>query len=309
MKFPKQVIKIIFNLNGRSNYVVRYLNLLQDKKYNKNICFDLLIINEKKSKRVKREISNLRIINFLSDTKIYGMNDIFRDIYKAKNLLKKYKYCCFVEDDNFIYPNSLLLSKNFLDANKDFIACTGNSFLFGIKNKKYIYLNKYIGPNTNISNETHERFKKNNNSLHYYCLFQKNIFLKILKNICKIKDDNLSEIFFNFLAIKYGKIKKFNNIYLAREYPRPRVYNIPHKTDWISNKNLLNEINFIIKKIDQTCSDKILDYSIFKYLSDRFKRSINSNLYLKLKIFFFKYIFLFLNFFSILFFLKKINKK
>ena len=48
-------------------------------------------------------------------------------------------------------------------------------------------------------------------------------------SITKIKDDNSSEILFNFMTIKFGKINKLNCIYLARKYPRPKIYNIPNK--------------------------------------------------------------------------------
>ena len=47
MKSSKKIIKIIFNINGRTRYVTRYLNLLCNNYYQNN-CFDILIINEKK---------------------------------------------------------------------------------------------------------------------------------------------------------------------------------------------------------------------------------------------------------------------
>ena len=42
---------------------------------------------------------------------------------------------------------------------------------------------------------------------------------------------------------KFGKIKQISSIYLARKYPRPKVYNIPHKTKWILNNKLNKDIN------------------------------------------------------------------
>ena len=63
MKSDNKVIKIIFNLKGRTNNVVKYINLLS-KNYNKNIVFDLLIINEKKRSTNSRTICKFKNYKF-----------------------------------------------------------------------------------------------------------------------------------------------------------------------------------------------------------------------------------------------------
>lgn len=297
MKSSQNTIKIIFNIDGRTEYVTRYLNLICNN-YNQKICFDLLIINEKKNKFINKKFKNLNIINTFAKKKICGMNDIFREIYNSQIILKKYKYCCFVEDDNFIFPKSLLESEVFLDNNSSFIACSGQSFIFSKKNKQnYYYVNKYTSPNKNLFNNIYQRFKNYNGALCYYSLFRIKFFLKILKLITQINDDNMSEVFFNYMTIKFGKINQLNNIYLARQYPRPKIYNIPDRTTWISNENLLTDIHFIIKTIDPNNSSELLENSIYKYISKRLydkNKKINFKdkvLYLinKFKFYFFNY--------------------
>ncbi len=296
MHTKNKVIKIIFNLKNRSQNLIKYLNLLSDENQ-KNICFDLLIINEKSNKVLNRNFNKINIININSYGKLVGMNDIFKEIYNARTILKKYKYCCFVEDDNFIFPNSLLDSKLFLDSNSDYIACSGKSFIYTSWNKKkYVYLNKYLLPNTNDSYILEKRYLNYNGALCYYCLFRKEVFLKILSFIIKIEDDNLSEVFFNFLTIKFGKIKQISSIYLARKYPRPKVYNIPHKTKWILNNKLNKDINFIMKCINSRYNTKLLDLTIYKYLSDRFKQIKKTNLVKKIIYIIRKYQFYILNY-------------
>jgi len=60
MKSRNQVVKIIFNLKGRTNNVINYINLLH-KNYNSNIFFDLLIINEKNIEPIQSKFTNLKM--------------------------------------------------------------------------------------------------------------------------------------------------------------------------------------------------------------------------------------------------------
>ena len=306
MIHSKKIIKIIFNISKRKKFLKRYLNLLNC--YNEDISFDLLIINEIDTKVLNFKENNFKIFNIIYEEKINGMNDIFRAIYKSQSLIKNYKYSCFVEDDNFIFPKSLINAKSFLDKNDDFIACSGTEFLFSKMNKRnYYYLNKYIGPSTNSFNTIKQRLENYNGALCYYSLMRQKIFIKILKSVIQIKDDNMSEVLFNFLTIKYGKIYELKDIYLAREYPRPKIYNIPSKRIWLSSKNLFYDILFTMKSIDKKCSDELLDISIYKYLSNKLKKNkLNFidrmlNLYEKSKFFL-------LNYFAIKNFTKNLNK-
>ena len=309
MKTSYKIVKIIFNIKGRSKYLKSYLNLLEQEDYNKSICFDLLIINEKNNKIIKKQIDNLKIINVYSKKKISGMNTIFKEIFNLEKILIKYHYCCFVEDDNFIFPKSLMESKNFLENNKNFIACSGKSFIFSLnRDFEYFFLNKYISPNTNSLTNIKDRFKLFNGALCYYSLFRTNIFLKITKLINSIHDDNLSEVLFNFMTIKFGKINLLNNIYLARKYPRPKVYNIPDKTTWFKNMKLNKDIHFVMRSIDKNYSTLIFEDTIYKYLSNRLKKSNKSKTKDKFLYIVYKYSFYLFNFRMINNFIKNINR-
>ena len=129
-------LKIIFNLKKRESYLKRYFLLLQQYSIN----FDILLINDLGT-TVNFDAENTletKIIYSQSKRDITGMNSIFKAIYDNRENLKNYKYICFVEDDNFIFPDSINECVKFLENNKNFIGCNGNSFLF-TKGKNFFF--------------------------------------------------------------------------------------------------------------------------------------------------------------------------
>lgn len=287
------ILIIIFNLKHRESYVSRYIKLLNNQ-INENEQLNLLIICEENIKEAEYYSKNLKIHFLKTKDKVSGMNDFFRSILKADSIIKNFKYLCFVEDDNFIFPRALQECAFFLEKNKDFIACNGESFLYSKKsNQKFYYLNYYFSPEKLNSDTFKSRLISYNGSLCYYSLFRYEYFVKILQKINLIKDHNLSEVFFNYFAIKCGKIKKINNLYLAREYPRPKIYNIPDKFAWLKNHYLIKDINIIINELSMNCENKkfIIENSILKYIAKRLSKRKNSDVFQTLKMKIKKYLF------------------
>lgn len=270
----KKILKILFLLKGRKRFVKRYLDLLS--YYNSNQSqFDLLIIKDIKENFFKydRDVKCKVILKESGLKKpIKGINDIFRSILINSKIAQKYKYLLFIEDDNFVFPEAILNCKKFLENNPTFISCNGKSFLF-TKNKKYNFLNFYNLPNTLQSINYMTRVKQFSGGIFYYSLFKSIFFIKILKNVVKIRDNNLSEIFFNFQALEYGKHKKLNNFFLAREYPRPTIYNIPNAFKWLQYKNLLDEKKIISKILIRNLKKRdkftFLILTLYKYFYHR----------------------------------------
>ena len=304
-KKNKEVLLVIFNLYKREKYTQRFLKLIS--AYRTENFLTILIINEKNKKRLNIKNKNIKVLQSCSKKKIFGMNQIFVEILNQKKIINKFKYICFVEDDNFIFPNSLNKFRYFLKKNSEYIACSGDAFLFREYKEKFLIENPYPLINNLIEKKTDKRFLSYNGGLSYYSLIRTKYLLKILEKIKLIKDHNLSEVYFNYFLIKQGKIRKLNYLYLAREYPRPQVYNITSKLEWLKNKNLLKELNIITNDISKGYSKEILDISIFKYLSVRFlkkKKNINH----KILDFFKKYFFYIKYMFLINYFFNKINK-
>jgi glycosyltransferase domain-containing protein len=281
-------LKIIFALNNRESYVKKYLKNIQEDSMN----YDLLILleNNKSLKISKQE----NIYQLQIKGKVNGMNSIFCYIYKFKNFVKNYKYVCFVEDDNFIFNKGLKACESFLDQNPTYAGCNGKSFLFNKSKKKSYLLNSYISPRFDDTSVI-KRLKKYNQlmGLVYYSLIRADIFLKICKKINKITDDNLSEIYFNYLLIIFGNLKSLNTLYLARMYPRPKIYNIPKLDIWLKKTSLNKEIYFISndirkelkKKLNQLNRENFLKESVFKYLSIRINpKNKKMNFFSKVKL-------------------------
>ena len=265
-------LKIIFHLKNRTGYIKRYF-LLLGKYSTGKANFDILVINEFGNyfdKNIAKELE-IKVIVKDSKTKFTGMNSIFREIYKTKNIINHYRYVCFVEDDNFIFPKGIFQSVVFLEKNKNYIGCSGFNFLYE-KKQKFLFISSYHTPNFFSKNLIQRAIQyKNNGGVVYYSVTKKKVFLKICKEISLIKDDNLSEVFFNYLLLISGKLKRINNIYLAREYPRPAIYNIPLLKDWLNYKYLSKDLNIIINSLIRNI--------------DSLRVKIDKNLFLKLTIF------------------------
>ena len=54
--------------------------------------------------------------------------------------------------------------------------------------------------------------------------------------------------------------------FLAREYPRPKVYNVPQSLDWLTNKQFSNELNNIVKVINEDLFQLLTLVKIKRYL-------------------------------------------
>ena len=140
----------------------------------------------------------------------------------------------------------------------NYVGCNGKSFLYKKTKEKTYLLNSYISPRFYHSSLI-ERLKKYNQlmGLVYYSLIRVDIFLKICKKISQITDDNLSEIYFNYLLIIFGNLKNLNILYLARMYPRPKIYNIPKLDIWLKKTSLNKEIHFISNDIRKELKKKL----------------------------------------------------
>lgn len=304
-------LQIIFNLKNRDTYINRYFNLLVKK----NIKYNILIISDPEIKLETSIVNNFSDFLYFSSSikEIRGMNDIFRNIANNKNLFSKFKYICFLEDDNYIFSDAIMSCEKFLNSSKDFIACNGLSFLFTKKKIKYSFLNFYSSPNFSKDNLIDRSIEyQKNGGLLYYSLIKSNVFSEICQKIKLINDDNLSEVFFNYLLLLKGKVKTLKIIYLAREYPRPKVYNIPTIFEWLKNENLLHDLNIVINEIknisiENKLNEKVLlENTIFYYMMIRFygyKNSNNFYYFIKSKLF----IFLLKKNSKIKYFLQKIN--
>ncbi len=265
------ILTIIFCLVGREKYLKRNIDITNQL----GAKTDYLIIKELYATMPEIPASlHAEVIDI--NQELSGMHDIFYSINKVSEKIKCYKFCHFVEDDNFIFPNSVhSLIKN-LD--KDKMAITGKAVIYnktGPKEINQYYLSEFSKKNVI------ERIKEYNlkGGLVYYSIFRSDFFLNICAEIKNCSDDYLCEMLFNYLTVIDTQVEKVNKIYMCREYPRPKVYNIPNNFEWFIQKDLSKEINIALEIIKRTLikkikidNEEIFDLTVGNYISKRFNQ-------------------------------------
>ncbi|MDG2228518.1 MAG: hypothetical protein P8L74_00175 [Gammaproteobacteria bacterium] len=279
-----KTVSLLTCLKGREDYITRYLYLSSVFDYKHKI----LILKEQGSTHFKIP-EDLDVSVIETDTQIYGMSDIFKVLNRHESTILKFKYCHYVEDDNFIFTESLDRLVDFLESSCEFSAAVGNAFLHD--NKTFSFLNSYRLPSIKAQT-SEERLLEFNGGLTYYSLFKTEEFTKICNIVSHISDNNMSEISFNISAVVKIRVKYLNVLFLAREYPRPRIYNIPSSLAWITDQKfsyeLRNLVEILVKelKLDMSYQD-FFNIALADYFSSRFSpkekllREIISNFYNK----------------------------
>jgi len=279
-------ILIIFNLKKREKYIYRYINILSHfvKSY------DILIINNS-SIKIDKTINSktFKIIIKNEKKNLKGMADFFGCFFKYQKILNQYRYAFFCDDDNFIFPDSIKKCEDFLNKNKNYIGASGKGFLFSEINRKFQFLNVYNLSNFNSKNLNSRIDQYNKHpAINFYSLIRVKNFLAISKSMRFLKDDNLAELLLNILILLSGNIKSLKEVFLARRYPRPQIYNIPKKNIWFSNENLIKEINLMIKLIKKFIKTNYLNIKfqivheklIISYIAERLKQTSKKKLQL-----------------------------
>ena len=62
-------------------------------------------------------------------------------------------------------------------------------------------------------------------------------FIEDIEPVELYTDANFDELLVNSLSIIRGKSKQIDCFYLARQYPRPPLYNIPNAYEWFTSYN------------------------------------------------------------------------
>ena len=214
---------IIIPTYNRSNYLKRILNYYNEyggEKYKIVVADSSLDENKKLNEKIISSFLNLNILH-LSDypTTIDGLHKID----DALNYVNT-KYCVFCADDDFVTPNGINQSMDFLENNQDFAIAHGHYISFHLKADKggkqqfcwtSIYPYKSITfPDAKTRLDFH--FSK------YYPTFyavHRTDFLKMIFNeTLKFTDDGrFGELLPSMLTLIYGKMKRLDVFYAARE--------------------------------------------------------------------------------------------
>lgn len=207
---------------NRPEFLKRILNY-----YNSyNVDYNIFIVdssNQNNKKINKRNISlyphlNIKYIDKCSSNMNFHMK--FGEMVKYA----KSKYCVFCPDDDFIIPNGINKAVEFLEKNPDYAAAHGTYISFYIyKNPflkkfwwRFFYRNKSI-----ISSDPLERlsYHLTNYNLVLWSVRRTEVVKTCYREFLNSKVNLIlfGELLPDMLTIVYGKIKRLNIFYAARQ--------------------------------------------------------------------------------------------
>lgn len=213
---------IIIPTYNRPQYLKRILNYYTGFEEN----YKIIIADSSSDENKRINKKNISLFSVLDIQYIEKYTSKIKPIYKWSNALNyvNTKYCVFCADDDFIIPNGIKESIDFLEKNEDFSCVQGHyiSFYLGnnLQKKEFIFKPCYTYYNSIISdNAKYRLFSNFVNYMHtIYSVHRTNLLKMILEESAKYTDDNrFGELLSSMLDITYGKMKKLDILYSARE--------------------------------------------------------------------------------------------
>jgi glycosyltransferase domain-containing protein len=214
---------IIIPTYNRPNYLKRILNYYNEDGGNYNIIVADSSSDENK-KRDEKIISSFSSIN-ISHLNIYPSEIItmhkFADALNYVNT----KYCVLCADDDFVTPTGINQSMDFLEKNPDFTVAHGHYISFYLetdKGGKQQFCWQPIYPYKSITFPD-AKSRLNFHSSHYtiptfYGVHRTDFLKMIFKETLKFTDDyRFGELLPSMLTLIYGKMKRLDVLYAARE--------------------------------------------------------------------------------------------
>ncbi len=279
-----------YNRPGRLKRLLDYYN-----KYGKNFNIIVADSSSDESKKLnKKAVSIFLDLNIRHLSNYSSIINFFHKITDALNYVNT-KYCVLCADDDFITTNGMNKSVDFLEKNPDFSCAHGHYISFCLRaNKKgrqqLVCRSLYPGKQINFLEAGYRLFYHLSNYQipTFYAVHRTNLLKMIFKDTVKFTDDGkFGELLPTMLTLIYGKMKKIDVLYSAREKNYGSVRPI-RKTfnDFIKNKTYDRKYNkfknclveHLIKNSRMTSDeakeliDKAMTEFLNKYCSKRFKQ-------------------------------------
>lgn len=216
-------VSIIIPTYNRPAYLRRILDYYNDCGKDFNI-----IVADSSSNENKR--LNKRIIQGFPNINISYLNDYppelrwFHKVADAVNHVEE-KYCVLCADDDFVTPNGINQSVDFLEKNPDFTVAHGYYIGFYLKtdeegNQQFYWKPAYSHESITFSDpKLRLNYHLSNYSqLTIYGVHRADFLKVILEETAKFTDDDrFGELLPSMLTLIYGKMKCLDVLYGARE--------------------------------------------------------------------------------------------
>ena len=262
--FLKRLLQFI---NGQKNFNIIILDSSSNKKNKEFYSFQ----NEFKKK-------NIRIIYFKKDIMLN------KKISLSLNMIKT-KYVLLCPDDDFIFPNSVIKAKKFLEKNSNYICAHGDYYAHpnfkDLKEKKDFFFYKlYSSKNLekpNPQDRLAQYLSKIGGIFPYYALYRTKSFKQIWLNHYKYlkRNEGFIEILPSSLSFLLGNHKVLPIIWMSKESNNNSPFDNINKLDHIFNEYVYKRYfdclisfskkhNLNLTKKDYAKIRKLLEYRLFK---------------------------------------------
>lgn len=216
-------LTLIIPTYNRPNFLKRILSYYSSY----DIKFNIIIVDSSIPSNKKL---NKKILSFFPQLNILYLDHFSPKLaphYKYAEMVKyvKSKYVCFCPDDDFIVPNGIKEAVDFLEKNSDYAAAHGTYISF------YVYINsfgsknfwwKFVYPYNSIASPNPTRRLISHLTNYYQVLWavrKTDVVKQAYKGFLKSKVDPylFGELLPDMLSLIYGKMKRLNNFYAARQ--------------------------------------------------------------------------------------------
>ena len=213
---------ILIPTYNRSYYLRRILSYYNEYAGN----YDIIVAdsssdeNKKRNKKIISLFSNINILYINYHSEIHPHHK-FTDALNHVNT----KYCVFCADDDFVAPNGIDQSTDFLEKNPDFTVAHGYYISFYLKNdkrkKQHFYWDPIYPYKSITFPDAEHRLTEHfsNYSVPTFYAVHRTDFLKmIFKETMDFTDDyRFGELLPSVLTLIHGKMKCLDVLYTARE--------------------------------------------------------------------------------------------
>ncbi len=219
------MFSIIIPTHNRSKYLKRILN------YYDSFSIDISIIVVDSSPNEIKGLNKQIVASFLNKDIRYieGHLLMVRKIAEAVNYVNT-KYCVICADDDFITPNGIKQSLNFLEKNPDFTIAYGHFISFYLKTDKegkqqFCWTPAYPSQESITFSDPKDRlayYLSNYPVSTLYAVYRTNFMKTVFEEILKFTNDSrFGELSPSMLTSIYGKIKFLEKVFYAAKESMP----------------------------------------------------------------------------------------
>lgn len=295
-----KILTLMIPTYNRPSLLERILDYYNQYKVDFNI-----IVGD--SSRPKNKTVNRKIVQLFPKLNILYLDKFSPDLvshHKFAEMVKyaKSKYICFCADDDFVVPNGIKKAVDFLEKNPDYVSAHGTYISFYVFNSlfgKKFWWNFIYPYRSIIYQKAEDRLAAHPDDCQQvlYSVRRTSVVKKIYNELLKSEVDPhlFGERLPDVLTIVYGKMKRLDNFYGARQAFSSTYNYWPGERDYIKSGTFDKEYGKLkssiisnlkrVSKISNKEASKIIDSNMEKYIQSSWQQYLVAHFYLILSYF------------------------